>query len=417
MSTDVSRPSLRAALGRLQVRLPTPKPHAVTRRGEEAPTLINTARIWANVVRLYRTGLHPAIGLTIRHRGRVVLDRTIGHVEHHPGQAPGAPVTPDTPFNLFSATKILTATLMCALAEDGKLDLDAPVADILPEFARHGKHAIAIRHLLNHTAGIPDVPPGVDPEQFLRTGEMPWEAVWEARLKSPPGHRVAYHPVTSWALAERLVRETTGQSLREAARSRLLDPLGLPDLCYGVSADRVHEVAKHTQTGPVAPPFMARIFTRTIGLPLDRAVKLTNTPEFLTATLPSANGIGTGRAVSAFMQLLLDRGRTPDGTALLKPETVDRMVGDTTPLRVDGTFGLPMRYGLGVMRGGTAFSLFGLNTPGAFGHLGFTNVVVWADPDRDLAVSFLNTGKPMLAPGMVQWYRVLQRLSAEVPRK
>ena len=68
------------------------------------------------------------------------------------------------------------------------------------------------------------------------------------------------------------------------------------------------------------------------------------------------------------------------------------------------------------MRGGTAFSLFGLDTKDAFGHLGFTNVVVFADPSRQLSVSFLNTGKPMFAPGMVQWYRVLQTISSSVPR-
>ncbi len=75
-----------------------------------------------------------------------------------------------------------------------------------------------------------------------------------------------------------------------------------------------------------------------------------------------------------------------------------------------------MRYGLGVMMGGTAFSLFGLNTAGAYGHLGLSNVVVYADPSRELAVAFLNTGKPMLAPGMVQWYAVLQRIANLVPR-
>ena len=119
--------------------------------------------------------------------------------------------------------------MLCALAEDGKIDLDARVADTLPEFARHGKSAVRVRHLLNHTAGIPDVPLGVDPEEFLRTGKMPWEALWDAKLKSSPGHRVAYHPVTSWALAQRLITEVTGTDLRTAARERLLDPLEHPN--------------------------------------------------------------------------------------------------------------------------------------------------------------------------------------------
>jgi len=69
-----------------------------------------------------------------------------------------------------------------------------------------------------------------------------------------------------------------------------------------------------------------------------------------------------------------------------------------------------------MMRGGSVFSLFGLDTRSAFGHLGFTNVVVYADPSRELAVSFLNTGKPMLAPGLVRWYRVLQRIARTAVR-
>ena len=75
-----------------------------------------------------------------------------------------------------------------------------------------------------------------------------------------------------------------------------------------------------------------------------------------------------------------------------------------------------MRYGLGVMMGGNRFSLFGLGTRGAYGHLGLSTVVVYADPARELAVAFLNTGKPMMAPGMLQWYAVLQHLAARVPK-
>ena len=75
-----------------------------------------------------------------------------------------------------------------------------------------------------------------------------------------------------------------------------------------------------------------------------------------------------------------------------------------------------MRYGLGVMMGGDYFSLFGLGTKGVFGHLGLSNLVAYADPSRELSVAYLTTGKPMFAPGMVQWYRVMQRIANLVPR-
>src|SRR5512138_1132645 len=65
--------------------------------------------IWAAVVRLYETGLHPAIALTLRRRGRVVLDRALGHLRGNaPDDPPGAPLVPARPgslFGLFSASK------------------------------------------------------------------------------------------------------------------------------------------------------------------------------------------------------------------------------------------------------------------------------------------------------------------------
>ena len=406
-------------LDRNEVRLPVGDAEAIAtlqRIGCEEPCEFDAAALWGEVVRLYQGGLHPAIGLTIFHRGRCVLDRTIGHVAHHPGQAPGPVVELDTPFNLFSASKIVTATLIHALVEDHLIDLDKRVDHYLPGFGSHGKEHIRVRHLLNHTAGIPDMPRDVDVEAALRSGQVPLESLYALRPKWEPGSAHAYHPITSWVLLQQIAEQVSGQGLQALLRARLLQPAGLSAMGYGVPADQVHRVAQHTTTGVPAPKLMADIFARTIGVGLERAVELTNSPAFLTAVLPSANVCGTGREVCAFLQLLLGGGRAVDGSRVLQTRTIERAVTDVTPVRLDGTFGFPMRYGLGMMMGGMRFSLFGLNTRGAFGHLGFTGVVVYADPVRQLAVAFLNTGKPMLAPGMVRWYWILQRLTMVVPR-
>ena len=111
-----------ATLGPMQTRVAIRAPHQVTRVGPESTSTLELGPIWTDVMALYQTGLHPAIGLTIRHRGRVVLDRTIGHVHHEPGHSPGPVATPNTPFNLFSASKILTALVVHALVEDGLMD-------------------------------------------------------------------------------------------------------------------------------------------------------------------------------------------------------------------------------------------------------------------------------------------------------
>lgn len=381
----------------------------VARVGREEVREPRVEPIWREVQRLYRTGLHPAIALHVRHRGRVVLDRTIGHLENAPGEAAGGVVGPDSLFNLFSASKIVTATLAHALVEDGVLDLDRPAAWWVPEFGRHGKDGILLRHLLNHTAGIPDMPRGLDVAAALAAGHVPLDPICELVPQSSPGQRVAYHPMTAWFVLQAVMERATGMGLRPLLRRRLLDPLGFEAMDYGVDPARLPEVALHAVTGPPAPPLMASIFQRSVGVDLDSAVAITNDRRFLTAVLPSANVIGTPREVSRFLALLLNGG-TLDGTRVLAPATVARMIGEVTPRQFDGTFGFPMRYGLGVMMGGRRFSLFGLGTPGAFGHLGLSNVVVFADPARELVVSFLNTGKPMMDPGMVRWYWVLQRL-------
>ena len=388
----------------------------VTTVGTEHPGSIDVEPIWVEVRRMYATGLHPAIALHVVHRGQVVLDRTVGHLLNDPDGRVGACATPDSLFNLFSASKIVTATLVQALVDDGVLDLHARVTRWIPSFGRHGKEGVRLRHLLDHTAGIPDMPRGFDLDAALEAGRPPLEAICDLRPRSRPGQRVAYSPVAAWFVVQEIIERATGRDLRGLLRERLLDPLGIETLDYGVAASRLDAVAQHAVTGPPVPGVMASVFDRSIGLPFADAVELTNDPRFLTGVLPSANVIGTPRDTGRFLQMLLNGG-TLDGRRVLSDAAVARMTTIQTPRQLDGTFGMPMKYGLGVMMGGTAFSLFGLDTRGAFGHLGLSTVVVHADPARDLAVVFLNTGKPMADLGMARWYWVLQRIAATFPRR
>ncbi len=387
----------------------------VQRIGAEAPSEYDVESVWHEVRRVYQTGLHPAIALNITHRGRVILDRTLGHVWNPPGGPTGPVATPDTLFNLFSASKIVTAALVQTFVDEGLLDLDAPAVRYVPEFGRHGKGRIRVHHLLNHTAGIPDMPAGFDLEASLDAGVPPLEGIWELRPQSRPGRRIAYSPIAAWFVVQAILERLGGKDLRTLLRDRILDPLGFETLDYGVPPERVDEVARHAVTGPAVPSVMSEIFARGVGVPFARAVEITNDPRFLTGILPSANVIGTPREVGRFLTMLLHGGEL-DGVRVLSEAGVRRMTRRVTRRQFDGTFGMPMKYGLGVMMGGTAFSLFGLDTAGAFGHLGLSTVVVYADPSRDLAVTFLNTGKPMADLGMVRWYWTLQRIVASVPR-
>ena len=382
----------------------------LVRVGEEERTDFPADSVWADVVRLYETGLHPAIALCVIHRGQVVVNRTVGHLLNRPGDDEvGDVATPDTLFSLFSASKIVASMIVHSLVEEGTLRLDDRAAEFVPEFGRHGKDEIRIRHLLNHTAGIPDMPAGLDIESAVRAGGLDLDFLHELRPTHAPGVNVAYHPMTSWFLLAEIVRRTTGRDLREQLRERFLEPLGFANLSYGVPAEELHRVARHSITGLPVPGFMGEIFRRTIGADLQLAVDVSNRPEFLSGLVPSANVVGSPLETARFMQMLLEGGEL-GGVRVLREETIRHATTTVTRAQLDSTFGFPIRYGLGPMMGGDRFSLFGLGTRGAYGHLGLSAVVVYADPRRQLAVAFLNTGKTMAAPGMIQWAWCLQRI-------
>ena len=117
--------------------------------------------IWGAVLSYYRMGLQPAMSLCVRVRGHVVLDRTVGHrLGNAPDDSPSAPLipaTPETPFNLFSASKPITAMIVHGLIERGLLKLDDPISRYLHEFDQAGKRDITLRHVLDR-AGLERYP-------------------------------------------------------------------------------------------------------------------------------------------------------------------------------------------------------------------------------------------------------------------
>ena len=383
---------------------------SVARIGDEDPGRFPADSVWDDVIKLYETGLHPAIALCVLHRGRPVLNRTIGHLLNRPSDADvGDVATPDTLFSMFSASKIVSGMVLHSIVEQGLLSLDDRVVEYLPELASHGKEAIRIRHLLNHTAGIPDMPVGLDIERAIEAGKIDFRELAELRPSHEPGTRAAYAPMTGWVLLAEVLERVTGRSVADELRERFLEPLGFDNLGYGVRAEDEARVARHSITGLPVPGLMSEVFDRTVGATLQRAVDLSNSSRFLSAVLPSVNVTGTPLEMTRFMQMMLDGG-TLEGTRVLEQRTIERATTDVTKVQFDGTFGFPMRYGLGPMMGGNRFSLFGLGTRGAYGHLGLSAVVVYADPRRQLAVAFLNTGKTMAAPGMLQWAWCLQKI-------
>ena len=370
--------------------------------------------IWKSVVRLYGTGLQPAIALCVRRRGLIVLDRAIGHLRgNSPGDVQDATRTPirhDSLFNFFSASKAVTAMVVHLLDERGVLHLDDAVVEYFPEFGRNGKEDVTLRQLLTHRAGIPNVPQARVDVGLLSDPERLLTILCDAKPLSVPGRRLAYHALTGGFVLGEVVRRVTGRDIRRVLREDILGPLGFATFDYGVPAGRVTEVAVNAFTGLPSFPPQSWALERALGLGAREATALSNDPRFLTAIVPSGNIIGTANEASRFFQLLLEEGEL-DGVRVFERRTVRRAVREQSYLEIDSFLGMPVRYGMGFMLGADHFTPYGPHTPRAFGHVGFTNVIAWADPEREISVGLMTSGKPFITPGQISWLRVARTIS------
>jgi CubicO group peptidase (beta-lactamase class C family) len=369
--------------------------------------------IWEAARNLYRSGMHPALQLCVRRRGQVLIDRAIGHAAgNSPDDRVDAPktlVTPDTPFTIFSAAKAVTAMVVHLLDQRDLIRLDDPVCEYLPEFAVHTKQWITIRHVLIHRAGLPNVPPAAidldrlgDPEGIVRLlCEMP--QTWR------PGRQLAYHAFTGGFILGELVRRITGKSIRTFLDEEVRRPLGLRWLGYGVPPEDVSRVAVNAFTGPPPLPPLSILLRRALGVGFREATAMSNDPRFLTAVVPAANIVATANELSRFYQLLLNGGEL-DGVRIFEPRTIRRAISEQSYLEFDLTLGLPFRYGMGFMLGGGWWSLYGPDTQYAFGHLGFTNIIAWADPERDVAAALMTSGKPLVYPQLYHAYDIVRQI-------
>jgi CubicO group peptidase (beta-lactamase class C family) len=179
----------------------------------------------------------PSLQFAVARHGRLALALAFGNVETRAGvQAANS----DTLYAGFSVTKTVVASAAWLLAQDGRLDVKRPVAEIVPEFATNGKEVVTVEQLLTHTAGFPNAP--FDPNEWNDIEKrLARFAAW--RLDWEPGSRFAYHAMSSmWVVAE-IIERSAGKDFREFIRSRIAAPLGLSNLHVGVPAELDDRVA------------------------------------------------------------------------------------------------------------------------------------------------------------------------------
>ncbi|EUA06090.1 beta-lactamase family protein [Mycobacterium kansasii 732] len=404
-----------------KIRLPADL-DAVTAIADEDHSEIDSAaveRIWQAARHWYRAGMHPAIQVCLRHNGRVVLNRAIGHgwgnAPTDPPDAEKVPVTTDTPFCAYSSAKAVTATVVHMLAERGHFSLDDRVCEYLPTYTSHGKDRTTIRHVLTHSAGVP-FPTGPRPDVTKADDhDYALQKLGELRPLYRPGLVHMYHALTWGPLMREIIWRTTGKEIRDILAAEILDPLGFRWTNFGVAKKDLPLVAPSHATGRPLPPVIAAAFRKAIGGTVHEIIPYTNQPLFLSTIVPSSNTVSTADELSRFMELLR-RGGELDGVRIMRPDTVRNAVRECRRLRPDVATGLmPLRWGTGFMLGSTRFGPFGRNAPAAFGHLGLVNIAVWADPQRRLAAAVISSGKPGKDPEAGRYGALLNTITAEIP--
>ncbi|MET1080930.1 MAG: serine hydrolase domain-containing protein [Pseudomonas sp.] len=296
----------------------------------------------------------------------------------------------DTLLNLFSCTKTFTAVTALQLVGEGKLQLDAPVADIWPEFAAAGKERISLRQLLCHQAGLPALRELLPAEALYDWSAMTTALAAEAPWWTP-GEGQGYAPITYGWLVGELLRRVEGRGPGESIVARTARPLGL-DFHVGLAESEFPRVAHISRGKGNQGDAAAQRLLKMMSEPTAMGTRaFTNPPSIMTSTnkpewrrmqQPAANGHGNARSLAGFYAGLLD-GR------LLEPELLAELtrqhgVGE------DRTLLTSTRFGLGCMldQPTVANATYGLG-PLAFGHPGAGGSTGFADPERDLAFGFV----------------------------
>jgi CubicO group peptidase (beta-lactamase class C family) len=277
-------------------------------------------------------------------------------------------MTEDTIFDLASLTKpIATALSIMLLIEDGKLNLNDPIAKHLPAFARKETEGITIAMLLTHTGGfIADNPVG----DFQKGQDTAWRNLFALKPVAEPGSKFTYSDV-GYMILGKIVEKAAHQPLDEFAAKRIFAPLGMKETVFKPQGELKNRCAPTQQRecrwmhGEVHDP---------------RAY-------LLDGVAGHAGLFSSADDLVIFARMMLSQGKH-DGKEFLKRETLELM---TAPRKVASAKGPGLRtYGWDMA---TSFSsnrgeVFPKGV--SYGHTGFTGTSIWLDPQSRTAVIFLS---------------------------
>ncbi|HSF41228.1 MAG TPA: serine hydrolase domain-containing protein [Thermoanaerobaculia bacterium] len=306
-------------------------------------------------------GAFPGGVLAAGHRGTLAHLHAFGRLTY---DADAPPVSAGTLYDLASLTKVVaTTTMAMILVDEGRLDLDQPVRELLPGFTGPGKEAVTVRHLLTHSSGLPAVAPLY---QEIRERAAYLERIQAMALEFPPGSRSTYSDLGIILLGEILER-TAGQPLDAFVRERVLEPLGMRDTLFRLPVELRPRIAPTE-----VDPWRGRLIQGEVH---------DENAFAMGGVAPHAGLFGTAGDLARFAQMLLDGG-TFEGRRIVSPETVELFTRRAGIPGSDRALGWDTKSA----EGSSAGTLFSSRS---FGHTGFTGTSIWIDPERELFVILL----------------------------
>jgi CubicO group peptidase (beta-lactamase class C family) len=364
----------------------------------------------------FADGLEVGAAFSAYHRGQKVVDLWGGQFDPTSGKE----WEEDTIALVYSTTKGATAISANRLAQEGRLDVNAPVATYWPEFAKAGKEAIPVDWLLSHRAGLAWVDAPLTLDEVLAWDPMihALEAqapVWE------PGTQHGYHAVTYGYLVGEVIRRISGRSVGTYFREEVGDPLGL-DFWIGLPAENESRVSplsgginamanEAAADGGMDPDTAASLAALVgpdsmLGKALSGGGAFANTDDFNppavhAAEIPAAAGLGDARSSARMYAACVGE---VDGVRLLSTEQVKRATTQQTSGPNKILMDMDIQFGLGFM---LTSSLMTLGGPNSFGHFGAGGSVGWADPDAGFGFGYVMNRMDMGLAGDLRSYNLI----------
>ena len=325
----------------------------------------------------FADGVELGAGFSVFLDGELIVDLQGGFSD----RAKANIWTSETIVPVYSTTKPIAALTLAKVIDALPAGYETPVADLWPEFGSNGKGEITIAELVSHQAGLPGFVDPIDPALWLdpeacAAALAPLAPMWT------PGTAHGYHPLTWGYLMGEIVRRIDGRSLGTILREDIAAPASI-DFQIGTPDADHHRVAEIMR--PRALPDLGEINDAT------RAAFLTKwaSPDrggaiWRQIEIPSANGIGTSKAVAELYGIYAHGGMLA-GKRIIAEASFDAL----TQSRVKGQdLVLPYitEFAAGVMRNN--LGLYGPNSD-TLCHSGWGGSLALGDPDRRLSAAYV----------------------------